>query len=65
MLKKNRPELLFVIIGCLSCICNGGNQNLSFDIDLDEDLNVELFLLLSGIQPAFGVILSKVIAVRY
>ncbi|UJR28455.1 hypothetical protein I4U23_009695 [Adineta vaga] len=39
MLKMNRPELLYIIFGCLACICNG------------------------GVQPAFGVILSKVIAV--
>ncbi|CAF1371385.1 unnamed protein product, partial [Rotaria sordida] len=39
MLKMNKPEICYIIIGCLSCICNG------------------------GIQPAFGVILSKVIAV--
>lgn len=36
----NRPELHLIILGCLSCIFNG------------------------GIQPAFGVTLSKVIAVR-
>ncbi|CAF4073550.1 unnamed protein product, partial [Adineta steineri] len=39
MLKMNRPELIYIIFGCISCICNG------------------------GVQPAFGVILSKIIAV--
>ncbi|CAF0877178.1 unnamed protein product [Didymodactylos carnosus] len=39
MLKMNRPELCFIIWGCVACLCNG------------------------GIQPAFGVILAKIIAV--
>ncbi|CAF1240166.1 unnamed protein product [Rotaria sordida] len=39
MLKMNKPELCYIIFGCIACICNG------------------------GVQPAFGVILSKVIAV--
>ncbi|CAF1218843.1 unnamed protein product [Rotaria sp. Silwood1] len=34
----NKPELCYMIFGCIACICNG------------------------GIQPAFGVILSKVVA---
>lgn len=40
MLLMNKPEWIFIIFGCLSCICNG------------------------GIQPAFGIILSKLTAVN-
>ncbi|CAF0877399.1 unnamed protein product, partial [Didymodactylos carnosus] len=39
MLKMNSPEWLYIVFGCIACICNG------------------------GIQPAYGVILSKLIAV--
>ncbi|CAF4856078.1 unnamed protein product, partial [Rotaria socialis] len=39
MFLMNRPEWLYIAIGCVSCLCNG------------------------GIQPAFGVILSKLTAV--
>ncbi|CAM4861220.1 unnamed protein product [Rotaria socialis] len=39
MFLMNRPEWLYIAIGCASCLCNG------------------------GIQPAFGVILSKLTAV--
>ncbi|CAF1523136.1 unnamed protein product, partial [Didymodactylos carnosus] len=39
MLKMNRPEWLYIVFGCIGCLCNG------------------------GIQPAYGVILSKLIAV--
>ncbi|CAF1014116.1 unnamed protein product [Rotaria sordida] len=39
MLKMNKPEWLFIVIGCIACLCNG------------------------GIQPAFGVVLSKLTAV--
>ncbi|CAF3502579.1 unnamed protein product [Rotaria sp. Silwood1] len=39
MLKMNKPEWVLILIGCISCLCNG------------------------GIQPAFGVVLSKLTAV--
>ncbi|CAF3763845.1 unnamed protein product [Rotaria socialis] len=39
MFLMNRPEWLYIAIGCVSCLCNG------------------------GIQPAFGVVLSKLTAV--
>ncbi|CAF3084747.1 unnamed protein product [Rotaria sp. Silwood2] len=39
MLKMNKKEWIFILIGCISCLCNG------------------------GIQPAFGVVLSKLTAV--
>ncbi|CAF2682116.1 unnamed protein product [Rotaria sp. Silwood2] len=39
MLIMNKPELTFIVFGCIACTCNG------------------------GIQPAFGVILSKITAV--
>ncbi|CAF4425289.1 unnamed protein product, partial [Rotaria magnacalcarata] len=38
MFLMNRPEWLYIAIGCVSCLCNG------------------------GIQPAFGVVLSKLTA---
>ena len=39
MLAMNKPEWIFIVIGCVACICNG------------------------GIQPAFGIVLSKLTAV--
>jgi hypothetical protein len=39
MLAMNQPEVLFIIVGCISCIISG------------------------GIQPAFGIVLSKLTAV--
>ena len=39
MLAMNKPEWLFIVIGCVACIING------------------------GIQPVFGIILSKLTAV--
>jgi hypothetical protein len=39
IMKMNKPEWLWIVIGCLACICNG------------------------GAQPAFGIVLSKLISV--
>jgi hypothetical protein len=36
----NKPEWVLIMIGCFSCLCNG------------------------GIQPSFGLILSKITAVN-
>lgn len=41
MLRLNKREWVYILIGCISALCNG------------------------GIQPAFGVILSKLTAVRF
>ncbi|CAF0852957.1 unnamed protein product [Adineta ricciae] len=56
MLKMNKPELIYIIFGCVACICNGG--------ELRKVVWYENQICpCSGVQPAFGVILSKVIAV--
>ena len=52
----NKPELIYIIFGCVACICNGG--------ELRKVVSYENQICpCSGVQPAFGVILSKVIAV--
>ena len=53
MLKMNKPELIYIIFGCVACICNGG--------ELRKVVSYENQICpCSGVQPAFGVILSKV-----
>ncbi|CAF0836926.1 unnamed protein product [Adineta ricciae] len=56
MLKMNKPELIYIIFGCIACICNGGELRKVFKYE-------NQICPCSGVQPAFGVILSKVIAV--
>ena len=41
MFIMNKPEWIFIVIGCVACVING------------------------GIQPVFGIILSKLTAVHF
>jgi hypothetical protein len=56
----NQPEICLIIFACISCVCNGGENERTLTLLFNY---FSMNFLFQGIQPAFGIILSKLIAV--